>query len=53
MDEFGYTGLDQIPDDDEEDEDEDLSWADEEAFGAEDGKEGVLNEAEEVGFSDL
>jgi hypothetical protein len=50
MDEFGYTGLDQIL---VEDEDEELLPDEEEALGAEDGEEGVINEGEEVGFADL
>ncbi|KAG2028813.1 hypothetical protein BDR03DRAFT_1019306 [Suillus americanus] len=53
MDEFGYTGLDQVlVDDDLEDDD---ALLDEDALGAEDGEEGGLNheEAEGTGFTDL
>ena len=53
MDEFGYTGLDQVLWDDEEEEDEDQPGGYEETLGAEDGEEGVSNEGEEVGFADL
>jgi len=50
--EFGYTGLDQILWDDEEDEDEDKPGGYEGTLGTEDG-EGVSNEGEEVGFANL
>jgi len=52
MGEFGYTGLDQILWDDEEDEDEDKAGGYEGTLGTEDGK-GVSNEGEEIGFADL
>jgi len=52
MGEFGYTGLDQILWDYEEDEDEDKPGGYEGTLGTEDG-EGVSNEGEEVGFADL
>lgn len=51
MDEFGYTGLDQVLVEDEDDD----ALLDDDALGAEDGEEGGLNydEAEGVGFADL
>jgi hypothetical protein len=57
MDEFGYTGLDQVlmEDEDDEDDEDDDELLDDDALGAEDGEEGGLNydETEGIGFADL